>query len=201
MVFFYALVISLSFLFGFLLIGLVAKLCYLLWWKNHSSSTKVRNLQEHTDVINGHEQDLEAGGNDDDNLQQLKICCGESVDIELMRLHNINGPPRFLFTIKEETEEDLETKCLNDLLASTDHTPFPSPNLKVESLDHSRNVHDFSHLSGSSVDEEISMLRTSPPSRFKFLRDADEKWLGKLIEQVEKNCEVDWDGMKDDVAR
>ncbi|KAK1373693.1 Voltage-dependent N-type calcium channel subunit alpha-1B [Heracleum sosnowskyi] len=165
MVFFYVLVISLSFLFGVLLVGLVAKLCYLLWWKNHSSSAKVRNLQEHTDVVSGHEPDLEAGGNDEKNLQELNNCCGESVDIELMRLHNINGPPRFLFTIKEETEEDLESKCLNDFLASTDLTPLDSLSLKVESLDHSRNVHDFNHSFELSVDEEISKLRSSPPSK------------------------------------
>ncbi|KAJ1404099.1 hypothetical protein SESBI_26836 [Sesbania bispinosa] len=27
-----------------------------------------------------------------------------------MRLHNLVGPPRFLFMIKEETKEDLESK-------------------------------------------------------------------------------------------
>lgn len=177
MIFCIGLVISLSLLFGALLVGLVAKLYYLLW--NHSSSVKVRNLQEHPDEFNGHEQDLEAGGDDEKNLQHLKNCCDESVDIELMRLHNINGPPRFLFTIKEETEEDLETKCLNDFLASTEITPLPSPNLKVESFNHSCNVRDFNHLSESSVNDEeiISKLRSSPPSKFKFLRDADEKWL------------------------
>lgn len=152
-------------------------------------------------MINGHEQDLEAGEDDDKHLQQLKICCSESVDIELMRLHNLNGPPRFLFTIEEETEEDLGTKCLNDFLASTDLTPLASPNLKAESLDHSCNVHNFDHLFESSVGAETSKLRSSPPSNFKFLRDADEKWLRKLMERVEKNCEVDCDGMEDDVAK
>ncbi|KAL8092253.1 hypothetical protein AgCh_034517 [Apium graveolens] len=184
------------FLFGVVLIVLIAELC-LLWWKNHSSSAKVRNSQEHADVINGNEQDLEAGGDHDDkHLEQLKSCCSESVDIELMRLHNLNGPPKFLFTIKEETEEDLETKCLNDFLASTDLTPLASPKLEVESLDRTCNVNDFDHLFESSVDAEISNLRSSsPPSKFKFLREADEKWLRKLMEQVEKDCQVNCDGM------
>lgn len=152
-------------------------------------------------MINGHDQDLEAGRDDDKSSQQPIDCCSEGVDIELMRLHNLNGPPRFLFTIKEESEEDLETKCLNDFLASTDLTPLASPNLKAESLDHSCNVHDFDHLFELSVDADISKLRSSPPSKLKFLRDADEKWLRKLMERVEKNCEVDCDGMEDDVAR
>ncbi|KAL1818879.1 hypothetical protein DCAR_0415109 [Daucus carota subsp. sativus] len=151
------LVISLSFLCATLLLGLAAKLYYLSRSKKHPSPVKVSCL---------HEQDLEVGGDDEKNTQDLKNCCGEGgVDTELMRLHNLNGPPRFLFTIKEETKEELEDKCLNDFL---DLSPLASPNSRVES----------SH-------EGISTLRSSPPSRFKFLRDADERWLRKMMEQVE----------------
>ncbi|GKB73565.1 hypothetical protein Tco_0934977, partial [Tanacetum coccineum] len=50
----------------------------------------------------------------------------ESFDLELMRIHNLHGPPRFLATINEETKEDLEslrsrncsrTRILSDLVA------------------------------------------------------------------------------------
>ena len=34
----------------------------------------------------------------------------ESIDLELMRLHNLCGPPRFLFTINEETSLDMESE-------------------------------------------------------------------------------------------
>ena len=59
-----------------------------------------------------------------------------TVESELMRLHNLAGPPRFLFPIKEETKEDLEsedrsrkgsrTRSLSDLMLTID-TPFLTP--------------------------------------------------------------------------
>ncbi|GAV57727.1 hypothetical protein CFOL_v3_01263 [Cephalotus follicularis] len=37
----------------------------------------------------------------------------DAVETELTRLHNLSGPPRFLFTIVEETKEDLEYEDLS----------------------------------------------------------------------------------------
>ncbi|OWM85577.1 hypothetical protein CDL15_Pgr029000 [Punica granatum] len=62
-----------------------------------------------------------------------------------MRLHNLSSPPRFLFTIQEETRKDLESddgrsrkgsraQSLSDLIMSLDTpslTPLPSPPLKA----------------------------------------------------------------------
>lgn len=80
-----------------------------------------------------------------------KFFPAEGMDNELMRLHSLLGPPRILFTIKEETKEDLDSedgrsrksrrgsrsKSLSDLLAHIgggsgtitpiNNTPFVTP--------------------------------------------------------------------------
>ncbi|KAH9627523.1 hypothetical protein KSS87_016237 [Heliosperma pusillum] len=83
--------------------------------------------------------DLEMGLESNKDLL-WKALGEEGVESELTRLHNLGGPPRFLFTIKEETKEDLESedgksKCggdrsrsLGELIAALEsHTPFLSP--------------------------------------------------------------------------
>ncbi|KAJ0789591.1 hypothetical protein HanPI659440_Chr05g0205331 [Helianthus annuus] len=42
-------------------------------------------------------------------VQDCDSMTGET-EVELLRLQNLSSPPRFLFTIKEETKEDLEYK-------------------------------------------------------------------------------------------
>ncbi|KAL2549992.1 uncharacterized protein Fot_11522 [Forsythia ovata] len=111
--------------------GLVAELYYLLWWKkrmvNSSSEIEknsclfcwkkpnsVNNSQEHTVSVtnpikstNGHEEiDLKLRSSKE---SLLKGYGKDGVETELMRLHNLYGLPRFLFTIKEESNEDLES--------------------------------------------------------------------------------------------
>lgn len=136
----------------------------------------------------------------------LKALGEEGVDSDIMRLA---GHPRFLFTIKEETKEDLEsddgkskkgsrTTSLSDLIMALEtHTPYISPmnsptNLKKKSLDSNYN-YDYNYnynnnpLFESSVEAEISRLRSSPPPKFKFLRDAEEKLYRKLVEEAQKS--------------
>ncbi|TYJ41944.1 hypothetical protein E1A91_A03G054900v1 [Gossypium mustelinum] len=117
-----------------------------------------------------------------------------------MRLHNLAGPPRFLFTINEETKEDLDsedgrskgeksrkgsrTRSLSDLMLTID-TPLASPP-PLNPLD-SYHHQGFNPLFESSTDGggELNKLRpsssSSPPPKFKFLRDAEEKLLRKLM--------------------
>ncbi|KAM2638150.1 hypothetical protein EV1_022559 [Malus domestica] len=107
--------IGLSIVFGCLRLALVAKLYYLIC-----------------------EPDLELGSNKD---FLLKLNEKENVEIsKLMRLHNLDGRPRFLFTIKEEENKDLEledgksrssrkesrTRSLGDLILAVG-THFLSP--------------------------------------------------------------------------
>ncbi|GFS37894.1 hypothetical protein Acr_00g0054650 [Actinidia rufa] len=129
--------IGLSFVFGCILLGLVGELYYLLWWKKKFSSTS-RGIEDHHHFPNyvkfvpnlfcwkkpnsttqtQQVTDPEANGSDPDPDPELGsakedvVCKGygeEGVASELMRLHNLCGPPRFLFTISEETKEDLES--------------------------------------------------------------------------------------------
>ncbi|XP_055835915.1 uncharacterized protein LOC129904374 [Solanum dulcamara] len=221
--------IGLSFVFGCILMGLVAELYYLLWvrkripknatedqynntpyatelshlfcWKKPNSVNNVSSQQLNNTVrnqeMNGHghghgqDQDLELGNSKD---LLLKGYGEDSVESELMRLHNLCGPPRFLFTIKEETKEDLESedgksrcgdrsrtcsrnKSFSDLIL----TPLSSPPIKTQNLD-SYSCQGFNPLFESSTENELTRLRSSPPPKFKFLRDAEEKLIRRLIE-------------------
>ncbi|KAF2321904.1 hypothetical protein GH714_004338 [Hevea brasiliensis] len=222
--------IGLSLVFGCLLLALVAELYYLLWWKKRVTNGEVEDedysskyAKEFFDLIcwkkpsslqvnntiqdrvrdpeaHGQEPDLELGTSKD---LLLKAFGEESVESELMRLHNLAGPPRFLFTINEETKEDLEsedgksrgdrrsrTRSLSDLIVAVDTpflTPLASPRLKSPPLD-SYNQHGFNPLFESSTDAEINRLRSSPPPKFKFLREAEEKLFRKLMEEAEKRA-------------
>ncbi|KAK0591550.1 hypothetical protein LWI29_003740 [Acer saccharum] len=133
----------------------------------------------------------------------------DDMETELMRLHNLSGPPRFLFTIIEETKEDLESedgksrgdnnksrkgsrsRSLSDLLLTVETpymTPLTSPPFLTPPLTPPpppiMNQHGFNPLSESSTDAEFNKIRSSPPPKFKFLQEAEEKlYRRKLIEE------------------
>lgn len=222
--------IGLSFVFGCILMGLVAELYYLLWvkrrirgrenegnrdtkiasefaflfcWKKPGSGIGRTRSQELTNSVRNPEtscqnKDLEMGTGKD---SLLKGFGEEGVESELMRLHNLCGPPRFLFTIKEETKEDLEseggrsrkgsrTRSLSDLIMAADTpllSPMSSPPSKALPLD-SYSLHGFNPLFESSTDAELSRLQSSPPPKFKFLRDAEEKLIRRLVEEAERSA-------------
>uniref|UniRef100_A0A5B6ZDZ9 Uncharacterized protein n=1 Tax=Davidia involucrata TaxID=16924 RepID=A0A5B6ZDZ9_DAVIN len=210
--------IGLSLVFGCILLSLVGELYYLLWWKKRITTSR-SEVEDHytnyareffslscwkkptsvntqdltTSDANGHEPDLELGSGNKDLL--VKGFGEEGVETELMRLHNLCGPPRFLFTIKEETKEDLEsddgksrgadrsrkgsrTRSLSDTIVAVD-TPLSSP--------YNHHGFNFNPLFESATDAELNRLRSSPPPKFKFLRDAEEKLMRKLMEEAEKN--------------
>lgn len=154
--------------------------------------------------------DLEVGNSKDSLSKSLGD--QESVDSELMRLHNLHGPPRFLFTIKEETREDLEsedgrsrgdksrkgsrTRSLSDIILALDQTsfltPLASPPLKSSStlnpLESYSNNGFNNPLFESSGEAEWARPASSPPPKFKFLRDAEEKLLRRLREEAAKRA-------------
>ncbi|CAI9776739.1 unnamed protein product [Fraxinus pennsylvanica] len=218
--------IGLSLVFGFILMGLLAELYYLLWWKKritissgeiesfsfmfyrkkpnfvNSSQEQTNSVKNPAESTNGHEEiDLELGSSKD---LLLKGYGEDGVETELMRLHNLCGPPRFLFTIKEENKEDLEsddgktrgsrkgsrTRSLSDLFIGVDETgtpyltPISSPSIKA--FDSCYN-HGFNPLFESLSEAEINRLRSSPPPKFKFLKDAEDKLFRRLLmEEAEK---------------
>lgn len=212
---FSALGIGLSSLFGCIFLVLVAELYYVLWWKKKFTQKDPQNhftkhttdlphllcFKTHNFSLNKNskthqkqhqqDQDPELGLGLTIPKDLLKGGYGEEgVESELMRAHNLCGPPRFLFTIKEETKEDLDS--IGTPLASIT-SPLASPPLKPHSLgsfDNNNNNHHgfkFNPLFESSKEAEMNRFRSSPPPTFKFLRDAEEKLMKKLVEEAERN--------------
>ncbi|KAI3799244.1 hypothetical protein L1987_34536 [Smallanthus sonchifolius] len=231
--------IGLGVLFGCILLVLSAELYYLLWWKKrvfknrvdvenqHLSSFNVtpRALSSYTSCwktskspktqekdLQTHikQQDLDMGVGKDLVLNGLG---DESLDLELMRLHNLGGPPRFLFTINEETKEDLEsevskrgsrTRSLSDILDTLDTpflSPLASPPLKAPQQ---HNLEDYNQHGLNPLFESnefaINKMRSSPPPTFKFLRDAEEK-LWKRLMQMEGEKGGNFKNMDQDSPR
>lgn len=225
---FSGLCIGLSFLFGCILMGLVAELYYLLWWKkklakttsiNSSSATSssggggefqefnllffwrrprsfgdAQDAQSHREI-----QDLEVGPTTKEAAAAAGLKCEEGIEAELMRVHNLCGPPRFLFTIKEESREDLEseegrsrkgggsrTRSLSGGGGTPFLTPLSSPPTTLKattnSLD-SFNYHGINPLFETVPEAEV---RASPPPKFKFLRDAEEKLMRRRMREEEE---------------
>lgn len=221
---FSALGIGLSFLFGFVFLAFAAELYYLLWWKkrredieNQNSPSSYSNYTpthlsscfknpnsscipetEQKDLQNSSDESENQGKQQEPTQKDppLKGFGEESLDLELMRLHNLCGPPRFLFTINEETSLDLEsegrrnsrTVSLSELLCTPD-TPISSSPLKkgpqTPNLEGYLNpLYDF-----DSKDFDYNNIKSSPPPTFKFLRDAEEKLLKRLMKlEAEKRA-------------
>ncbi|KAF7811331.1 putative transmembrane protein [Senna tora] len=214
--------LGLSVVFGCLLLALVAEVYYLLWWKKRittrdnirndysspvkelfymfcwkrpSSSSSLRHTQEHyssvriSEALVHHEQggQVHQTHNSKDFLFKP---FGEDHQQDLF------VPPRFLFTIVEETKEDLESeegksrgKSLSDLLfVETPYlTPMASPSLFTPPLTPIMNSYNhrggFNPLFESSTDAEFNRIKSSPPPKFKFLQDAEEKLKRKLVQE------------------
>ncbi|KAE8733753.1 hypothetical protein F3Y22_tig00000991pilonHSYRG00038 [Hibiscus syriacus] len=172
------------------------ELVHFFCWKKSDSlhaSTNINNNNNIRDLvkdqaINGVvESNLELGSSKD---FVLKGYGEEGIESELMRLHNLAGPPRFLFTIQEETKEDLDsedgqsrTRSLSDRIL-TMYTPMASPP-PMNPLD-SYHRQGFNPLFESSTDAELNKTRSPPPPKLKFLRDAEEKLLRRLMVEAEK---------------
>ncbi|RDY00458.1 hypothetical protein CR513_16362, partial [Mucuna pruriens] len=215
--------IALSLVFGCLLLALCAQLYYFLWWKKRRAVMDIEmdhgnyskwvfywgcwktpcSMVHGGNIGGGVSRDPESTGLEPEmELDLLHKSFGEEgVESELMRLHNLAGPPRFLFPIKEETKEDLEsedgksrkgsrTRSLSDLMLTIDTpflTPVASSPLKC-SLDplHSYKNQGFNPLFESSAELEYNRFRSSPPPKFKFMRDAEEKLHRKLMEEARR---------------
>ncbi|EOA28717.1 hypothetical protein CARUB_v10024946mg [Capsella rubella] len=226
--------LALSIVFGCLLLALLAELYYLLWCKKRSTTRP--------DFRN----DYSTPG----TRELLFIfCCSSTtnpsssssspspfshpkpIETEQQSLPhddgfgNVCGPglvPRFLFTIMEETVEEMESedvvstkgKSLNDLFLNMESgvitppylTPRASPSLftppltplLTESCNGSRKEEISSFFETSSDAEFNRLVRSSPLSsshspssssssplsRFKFLRDAEEKLYKKKAMEI-----------------
>lgn len=215
--------IGLSFVFGLLLLAFIAELYYLLWWKkkaprreiedDYSSSTKEiffllckrKSSTLVAEAVDPKTPDVVIHCDESDN-QQLKPFDEDGLDAEIMWLQNLcGGPPRFLFTIKEETNEDLESddgksnvgnekirkgsRSFSDLVVAIETpylTPRSSPSVFTPPLTPLGRYHQhgynplFESSTGAEVNE-MNRIRSSPPPKFKFLRDAEDKLYKKTL--------------------
>lgn len=220
--------LGLSIVFGCLFLALLLELYYLLWWKKRNFPNRLNNIEDGYSSTTGtsgrefsyifccknssslrssdetlvHEPQVHHYSNSNKDLMPF----GEdTVEAELMRMHNFSGPPRFLFTIKEETKEDLESedaksrgersrkgsrsKSLSDLfhlvetpfLTPIASPPYFTPPLTPVKSAQNTQQHGFSSFFGSASEAEFNWLRSSPPPMFQFLKDAEDKlWRRKL---------------------
>ncbi|KAK4780559.1 hypothetical protein SAY87_016665 [Trapa incisa] len=183
-------------------------LIQLICWKKKPSSDQQHRSggdRIHDSKVGEDDPELAAG---DGSIIKHQQFAGdeESVELELMRLHNLAGPPRFLFTITEETREDLEShdersrkgsrgRSLSDLILSSVDTPFrtplPSPTMKTAlsvSLEGSNRPHLVDSYNNPLFESSAATggrPPSSPPPKFKFLRDAEEKLYRRIKEESE----------------
>lgn len=117
----------------------------------------------------------------------------ETVEAQLMRLGSLVGPPRLLFTIKEETKEDLESedgrsrcgrsRSLGDLLHCSE-TPFltPASSPLPPAMEKSYNPLFESPASSPAA------VAASPPPKLQFLKDAEEKLYRRALAEEAKRA-------------
>lgn len=232
--------LGLSIVFGCLLLALLAELYYLLWWKKRLTTNRdLENdysnpTREFFYMFCWKRSSSSSMTNSALNPQEIRMAATEDhhhlqhsnkdfllkpfdQESELMRLQ-----PRFLFTIVEETKEDLESdqetksKCdnksrvgsrgrsLSDLLLTVETpylTPLASPTfftppltplMDISASNYSHQF-EFNPLFESATDAEFNRLRSSPPPKFKFLQEAEEKLQRKntLMEDVGHSNNVD----------
>ncbi|EXC20159.1 hypothetical protein L484_011403 [Morus notabilis] len=193
------------------------ELFYMFCWRKHSAfSHSALNPQEicssSTRIpINDNNNTLLQEPNDDFLFKPFEE---DGPETQFMTLQNCSGPPRFLFTIVEETKEDLESedgkshnnkskkgsrsRSLSDLLVTLETpylTPLASPPFFTPPLTPggSYGHQGINFLFQSTAEEEFnriirssSSLSSSPPPKFKFLQEAEEKLIKKrLMEKAE----------------
>ena len=113
----------------------------------------------------------------------------ETVEAQLMRLGSLVGPPRLLFTIKEETKEDLESedgrsrcgrsRSLGDLLHCSE-TPYLTPA--------SSPLPPAMEKSYNPLFESPAAVAASPPPKLQFLKDAEEKLYRRALAEEAKRA-------------
>lgn len=116
----------------------------------------------------------------------------DTVEGQLMRLGSLVGPSRLLFTIKEETKEDLESadgrsrcgrsRSLGDLLHCPE-TPFLTPASSPLPPAMERSYNPLFESPAASP-----TIAKSPPPKLQFLKDAEEKLYRRALEEEAKRA-------------
>ncbi|OIW07284.1 hypothetical protein TanjilG_11918 [Lupinus angustifolius] len=161
------------------------ELFYMFCWKRTSSTTTTSKTCFTSQHVHEESEVEESSQNSKEFI--FKPFGEDIIDAEFML-----GPPRFLFTIVEESKEDLESedgksrkgskgKSLSDFLVV--ETPYLTPNASPTFFTPiSPYNHGFNPLFESKTDAEFNRMKSSPPPKFKFLQEAEEKLRRKLQE-------------------
>ncbi|KAH6761988.1 hypothetical protein C2S52_019421 [Perilla frutescens var. hirtella] len=209
--------LGLCVVFGCLLLALIAELYYLLWWKKKRIINKIdeengiqipqkrSNFSHILSFCRGHSSSLRSTAQELCNSPTLvhepQSSNSNNKDLWLKKPfaeENMGNFPRFLFTITEETREDLESEDgifknrkhstsrsnLSDLLQILETpflTPLASPPYFTPPLTPSFCDQNCSPFLEWERDAEFNRLRASPPPMFKFLRDAEEKQRRRMV--------------------
>ncbi|GMJ11921.1 hypothetical protein HRI_004861300 [Hibiscus trionum] len=196
--------LGLTIVFGSLLLALLAELYYLLWWKKRlinkreffymfclKTSSSSSSSMAHS-ALNPQEIRITMDEQQEQSHQfhrlQSKLKPFDGMGSELMR------PPRFLFTIVEETMEDLdqceepkpkakfgsvllsvETPYLTPIASPPFFTPPHTPPLNP--LFESASDAEFNR----SIRSSPSSSSASPPPKLKFLKEAEEKLHKRML--------------------
>ncbi|KAK6145344.1 hypothetical protein DH2020_022164 [Rehmannia glutinosa] len=223
--------IGLSLVFGSLLLALIAELYYLLWWKKRIiiDNNTINNLENDTHIP--------PHKTADEFFYIFLFCCWKKKPTQELCLSssatlvhepqqssssnsskdtwlkpigeqtNMDNFPRFLFTITEETMEDLESEDgvlrnrkqstsksnLSDLIQILETpflSPFNSPPYFTPPLTPS-SLCDFESEKDLAFNNRVRS--NSPPPKLKFLRDAEEKMIHrrKMLEEIENKNDND----------
>ncbi|KAJ4907918.1 hypothetical protein Rs2_11576 [Raphanus sativus] len=181
--------------------GYAKELIQLFCFKNHQSLHANHGGRE---AEISRTQDLELG-----LMKHVGGAGGEvGFEAELMKLHN----QRFLFTIIEETKADLESddetsRRLSDVPVGVNDcttpgfTPLASPcTLKSSSPLESYSHHGFNPLFETEEELEFNKFfrssSSSPPPKFKFMRDAEEKLRRRVAEEAKRREQAEGSFMK-----
>lgn len=202
--------LGLSLVFGFLLLALVAELYYLLWWKRRFTNREIEDgygnspaareflymfcWKKPSSLSSTTALDLTSP-----SITEAHLCHDPELLLKpfeegglYQHHHHLLGPPRFLYTIKEETKEEMESevgKSHSELVAVNaieSETPFWTPLASPPYLSPplTPNLETFSParfsfrpLSETSTELVPSRgrLPSSPPPKFRFLKEAEEK--------------------------
>ncbi|XP_019454797.1 PREDICTED: uncharacterized protein LOC109355950 isoform X2 [Lupinus angustifolius] len=223
--------LGLSIVFCCLLLALVVEVYYLLWWKKRITNREIENDHGNpmkeifymfcykrpsstitTTTTCYTSQELGSSMIIGDTLVHEQVQSSSQNSKEFLFKpfgEENNGHPRFLFTIVEESKEDLESedgksrkgsrgKSLSDLLVV--ETPYLTPNSSPSfftPIISPYNQHGFNPFLESTTDEEFNRMKSSPPPKFKFLQEAEEK-LRRKLEDDENNKGKTRDEVVDD---
>ncbi|KAL1542210.1 hypothetical protein AAHA92_26337 [Salvia divinorum] len=167
--------LGLCIIFGSLLLALAAELYYLLWRKkkmNHAATHQETQTPQKRSNFS-HILELCRGPTSSSSVHEP-----QSKDLWLRKPfaeESMGSFPRFLFTIAEETREDLESENggfnLSDLLQILE-TPFLTPAASPPYFTPPLTPSLCGEWEG---DAEFNRRRASPPPVFRFLREAEEK--------------------------